>query len=95
VLATQVDGVILVARFGRTDASPVAESRRRLDVVGATLLGTVLNAVPASSEYVDDYRYTATSPKASRRARRAGRSGAQDSADVGGAAAGGDPASAT
>jgi polysaccharide biosynthesis transport protein len=48
VLAAHVDGVVLVARHGKTERSAAAEARRRLDAVGAHVLGVVLNAVPRS-----------------------------------------------
>lgn len=43
-LATQADGVLLVARAGRTQRQNLAEARRRLDGVGAQVVGCVLNA---------------------------------------------------
>jgi len=46
VLAAHVDAVILVARYGRTERSAAAEARRRLEAVGARVLGCVLNGVP-------------------------------------------------
>lgn len=63
VLATQVDGVILVARSGKTQRSLAAEARRRLEGVGANVVGCVLNAVPASASqgYYEDYRYVSAS----------------------------------
>ncbi len=59
VLATQVDAVLLVARHGKTRRSSALEARRRLDTVGANVIGYVLNAVPAreTSGYYTDYRY--------------------------------------
>ncbi len=59
VLSTQVDGVILVARSGRTQRNAAAEAHRRLDTVGANVVGFVLNAVPTSASvgYYEDYRY--------------------------------------
>lgn len=58
-LATLVDAVLLVARHGTTHRGPAAEARRRLDSVGAPVIGYVLNAVPAreSAGYYVDYRY--------------------------------------
>jgi len=52
-LAAQVDGVILVARHGGTLRISAAESRRRLEAVGANIVGYVLNGVPRSE--VPDY----------------------------------------
>jgi Mrp family chromosome partitioning ATPase len=70
VLATQVDAVLLVARHGRTRRSAAVEARRRLDNVGANVIGYVLNAVPAreSSGYYADYRYEQAAAKKRRKA---------------------------
>lgn len=46
VLARQADGAILVARFGRTTRDQLRKATESLEVVGARLLGTVLNFVP-------------------------------------------------
>lgn len=59
VLSTQVDGVLLVARFGRTQRDLLTQARDRLDVVGARTFGCVLNGVPASADYSDEYSYSA------------------------------------
>jgi capsular exopolysaccharide synthesis family protein len=61
-LATQVDGVILVARAGRTQRSGAAEAWRRLDAVGANVVGCVLNGVSStdSAGYYADYQYLRT-----------------------------------
>jgi receptor protein-tyrosine kinase len=58
-LSTQVDGVLLVARHGRTQRGQAAEASRRLTAVGADVIGFVLNAVPAreSAGYYAAYRY--------------------------------------
>jgi capsular exopolysaccharide synthesis family protein len=58
-LATQVDGVMIVARHGAAARGPAAEARRRLEAVGANVIGYELNAVPAreSSGYYADYQY--------------------------------------
>ncbi len=45
ILATRVDGVLLVARERRTRREAVAEARNRLGRVKANLLGAVLNGV--------------------------------------------------
>jgi capsular exopolysaccharide synthesis family protein len=47
-LAPQVDGVIVVLRAGSTMRHSAAEAVRRLETVGANILGYVLNAVPRS-----------------------------------------------
>jgi polysaccharide biosynthesis transport protein len=46
VLAAHVDAVVLVARHAKTDRAAAVEARRRLDAVGAQVVGFVLNAVP-------------------------------------------------
>lgn len=58
-LATQVDGVIIVARAGKTQRSGAAEAWRRLDGVGAHVVGCVLNGVSpsATAGYYADYQY--------------------------------------
>ena len=58
VLSTQVDGVVLVARFGRTERELLSQARERLAVVGARIFGCVMNAVPASADYSEEYSYT-------------------------------------
>ena len=67
VLSTQVDGVVVVTRFAKARREQLAEARSRLDVVGARVFGCVMNDVPASAEYTDEYGY------ASLVARRPGR----------------------
>lgn len=64
VLSTQVDGVLLVARYGRTQRSLASEAHRRLTGVGAHIVGFVLNGVPnsASRGYYEDYRYITREP---------------------------------
>ena len=57
--ASQVDGVLLVARAGSTERAALAEARRRLDTVAASVVGCVVNGVsPGSSpdHYGDDGR---------------------------------------
>ena len=48
-LATRTDGVIVLVRAGTTKAEDVRLLRDRLESVGAVILGSVLNAIPASS----------------------------------------------
>ena len=57
VLSTQTDGVVLVGRHGQTQKAQATEARRRLDAVGATVVGCVLNAVPTSAAhgYYEEY----------------------------------------
>jgi capsular exopolysaccharide synthesis family protein len=67
-LSTQVDAVVLVVRAGRTRRERAEDAARRLQVVGATVLGCVLNGAARgdAASYGEDYRYAA--PKG-RRAR--------------------------
>jgi capsular exopolysaccharide synthesis family protein len=71
VLATQVDGVLLVGRYGVTQRAQAAEARRRLDTVTANVVGCFLNAVPSSaaSGYYDTY-YTPHPPQGANFGRR-------------------------
>lgn len=46
LLAARADGVLLVARYGRTQAAAASYCVRVLDQVGARLLGAVLDEVP-------------------------------------------------
>ena len=59
VLATQVDGVILVAHAGATQRNAAVEARRRLDAVGAHIVGCVLNATTSAAGhgYYAEYGY--------------------------------------
>jgi succinoglycan biosynthesis transport protein ExoP len=59
VLATQVDGVLIVGRHGKTLRSALAETSRRLNSVGSDVAGVVLNGVPTSEarEYYVEYVY--------------------------------------
>lgn len=69
-LARQVDAVLLVARYGATNQGPAQEARKRLDGVGAHVIGFVLNAVPSreTAAYYAGYRYDYRQP--SRRRQR-------------------------
>ncbi|WP_162393052.1 polysaccharide biosynthesis tyrosine autokinase [Goekera deserti] len=49
-LAAEADGVLLVAGYGETTETELAEAVSALDAVGAQLLGTVLTHVPAHGE---------------------------------------------
>jgi capsular exopolysaccharide synthesis family protein len=63
-IASQVDGVLIVARHGKTLRNGASETRRRLDGVGANVIGYVLNAVPArdAQSYYADYTHN-TAPR--------------------------------
>lgn len=60
ILATQVDGVLLVLDAHNTRKTSVRKSIRSLNTVGANVLGTVMNNVKASkgSGYYNYGRYT-------------------------------------
>jgi tyrosine-protein kinase Etk/Wzc len=62
VAAQAVDGVLLVVRAGQTSKRALALARKRLERVGAKLVGAVLNCVPDArrdsyyyGSYYDDY----------------------------------------
>ena len=63
VLSTQVDGVVLVARHGHTQKAQAAEARRRLEGVGANVVGCVLNAVPPSATHGNYEEYYGRRPE--------------------------------
>lgn len=56
ILASRVDGVLLVARLGRTDSRALVEARRLLDQAGSRLLGVVANEQRPRRRY-GYYRY--------------------------------------
>jgi capsular exopolysaccharide synthesis family protein len=58
-LSTQVDGVLLVARDGKSHRHSLSEARRRLDGVGANVIGCVLNAARSNADLYADYTYLA------------------------------------
>jgi capsular exopolysaccharide synthesis family protein len=59
VLAALVDGVVFVVDARSTERDAIAEARRRLEQVGAKVLGGVMNKVPPAGphEYGYNYRY--------------------------------------
>jgi capsular exopolysaccharide synthesis family protein len=59
VIATMVDGVILVARAGMTESDALAEASQHLREAGAPVLGVLLNDIDLKrdSSYDDAYRY--------------------------------------
>ena len=65
-LSAQVDATILILRHGMTLRSGVAATRRRLEAVGANIVGYVLNGVPRRETrdyYLDSaYDYTGSRP---------------------------------
>lgn len=57
-LAVQLDGVLLISRAGKLSSQVVWEGRRRLESVGAKLVGCVLNAArPSRGEQKYGYGY--------------------------------------
>lgn len=72
VLSPNVDAVIVVARHGQTNRHAAEEARRRLDAVGARVVGAVLNAVPSreSRGYYASYYYSYEAAKRPRLPRR-------------------------
>jgi capsular exopolysaccharide synthesis family protein len=63
VLGAQVDGVIMVVRYGATLRHSAAEARRRIESVGASLVGYVFNAL-RTSESKSYYASYASAEKA-------------------------------
>jgi capsular exopolysaccharide synthesis family protein len=70
VLATQLDGVVLVARHGQTQKAQAIEARRRLEAVNANVVGCVLNAVPTSAAHGYYEEYYGQRPQATQWGRR-------------------------
>ncbi|HVV75216.1 MAG TPA: polysaccharide biosynthesis tyrosine autokinase [Mycobacteriales bacterium] len=72
-LASQVDGVLMVARHGRTERNAATEAHRRLTAVGARIVGVVFNAVPKlqTRHQYADYNYSEAPRDAARRLTRA------------------------
>jgi non-specific protein-tyrosine kinase len=61
VLSSQVDGVILVVKAKRTRHNIAQEAIKRLQQVGANVMGGVLNQVPGRKQYNSShYKYTDT-----------------------------------
>ncbi|MCU1589902.1 MAG: capsular biosynthesis protein [Frankiales bacterium] len=62
-LATQVDGVVMVARAGSTDRQDAFEAAQRLERVSAHVVGCVLNgAAKTTTAYYDGYQYLPKPP---------------------------------
>jgi len=57
ILAKKSDGVILVARAGKTRVGQFKGSKDSLNAVGATILGGVLNMIPLAARDYDNYGY--------------------------------------
>lgn len=86
ILATNCDGVLIMARFGETKREQLAHSVKTLQNVGATLLGAVFTMTPTrGSSYYSSYDYSygyygegTRSGKASRDGESAGPDGSTD-----------------
>jgi capsular exopolysaccharide synthesis family protein len=57
VLASKVDGVILVIETGRTRMADALHAKQQLERVGANIIGVVLNKVPISRRGYYSYYY--------------------------------------
>lgn len=62
ILASRVDGVVLVVKAKRTRRSVVREALKRLQQVGARLVGGVMNQVPGRQGYYAYYSYSHSGP---------------------------------
>jgi capsular exopolysaccharide synthesis family protein len=57
ILASMVDGVVLLVRVGTTTRSAARTAQERLSLVGARILGTVLNDPKEMLESTEEYYY--------------------------------------
>jgi receptor protein-tyrosine kinase len=57
ILATEVDGVLLLARHGSTSRDQLRQAVSRIDSVGGRLLGTILNCAPRGGLGTYGYGY--------------------------------------
>lgn len=59
ILVTEVDGTLLLARYGSTGREQLRLAAERIDVVGGRLFGTILNRTPWRSKfgYGENYGY--------------------------------------
>ena len=57
ILASLVDGVVLVSSYGQTTFEGLARAKVQLENVGAKILGVILNKVPASKRGGHYYYY--------------------------------------
>lgn len=86
VLATQVDGVVLVVRSGAVDRRLLKRGRELLEQVKANILGVVVNGINRVNEayyyqyYYYNYYGSAAAPTRRRRARKARRSAREEAA---------------
>ena len=77
VLATAVDGVVLVVESGRTTYAALAHTREAIERVGGTVLGAVVNKVRSRSAgyYEGYYEYGYYQSEAAKAAKKNGRNG--------------------
>lgn len=61
ILSSRVDGVVLVVKAKRTRRRVVREALKRLQQVGARLVGGVMNQVPGRQGYYSYYSYSRSS----------------------------------
>lgn len=57
ILATDLDGVLMVARYGQVKREQLAHAVRNLDDVGASLLGAVFTMTPTRGNVAYNYYY--------------------------------------
>jgi receptor protein-tyrosine kinase len=79
ILSADADGVLLMARFGRTKHEQLASSVRHLKDVGAPLLGTIFTMTPVRGNA--SYKYSYNSGYGDGRAPSSSRAAAAKSAD--------------
>jgi capsular exopolysaccharide synthesis family protein len=77
LIATMVDGVLLVVHSGKSSRKVVARARKLMLDVGARIIGVVLNRVEGSASnsyyyYSDYYNYSSTEQKTPADGQRAG-----------------------
>jgi capsular exopolysaccharide synthesis family protein len=57
VLASKVDGVVLIVHPGHTHADAALASAEQMKRAGARILGVILNRIPKNGSYYGGYRY--------------------------------------
>jgi Mrp family chromosome partitioning ATPase len=57
VLATMIDGVVLVVRSGQLARSLIQQSKEQLEGVNARILGTILNDVDIKRDSYYNFHY--------------------------------------
>lgn len=79
ILASEVDGVLLVARYGKTTREQLSLATGRIDAVGGHIFGAVLNMAPRTGKSAYGYGYgygngNVPPERADRKKRRKGKS---------------------